>query len=55
MAMIKTFIENLDYKKHNKKQPVPNRSDLIQCVRLYFEVDKKNQQKAIRVLYKRGL
>ncbi|MBC5839214.1 hypothetical protein [Flavobacterium muglaense] len=39
------YFENLDY-KNTIKQPTPNESDLIQCVRLYFEVDKKTNKRS---------
>ena len=39
------YSENLEYKR-TVKQPTPHESDLIQCVRLYFEVDKKTNKRS---------
>jgi hypothetical protein len=37
--------ENLAYKS-TINEPAPNESDLIKCIRLYFEVDKKTNKKS---------
>ncbi|REG93008.1 hypothetical protein [Flavobacterium aquicola] len=34
------YFENLDYKSTIKQLP-PNETDLLQCIRFYFEIDKK--------------
>lgn len=39
------YFENLDYKR-TISQTAPNESDLVQCVRLYFEVDKKTNKRS---------
>lgn len=44
------YFENLEYKSTLKQLP-PNKTDLIQCVRLYFEVDKKINRSNIFLKY----
>jgi len=44
------YFENLEYKS-TITEPTPNESDLIQCVRLYFEVDKRTNKRSELLKY----
>lgn len=44
------YFENLEYKS-TIKQTAPNEADLIQCIRFYFEVDKKLNKNSLMTKY----
>ena len=44
------YFENLEYKS-TITQPTPNENDLIQCIRLYFEIDKKLNKNSFMTKY----
>lgn len=44
------YFENLEYKS-TIKQTAPNETDLIQCIRFYFEVDKKLNKNSLITKY----
>lgn len=44
------YFENLDYKS-TIKQTAPNETDLIKCIRFYFEVDKNLNKKSLMTKY----
>lgn len=44
------YFENLEYKS-TIKQTAPNEADLIQCIKFYFEVDKKLNKNSLMTKY----